>query len=112
MSTIIARRSLKLQHGSTSIDVEVRIFAPHFESDHWCCDYEIDWPEGMRKATARGNDSVQALHIALQIVGSELYTSDYHKAGCLSSGNAWKGYGFPVTKNISNLLIGDDAEYF
>jgi hypothetical protein len=108
---LVASRSLKLRQGTTDIDVEVRLFAPHFEKDHWSCDYEIDWPEGTRKAAAHGHDSVQALHLALEMIGSELYNSDYHKAGDLTSGDSWKGYGFPVSKNLRDLLIGDDAKY-
>src|SRR5579863_3720134 len=108
---IIASRKLKLRQGEIDTDVTVRIFAPRPDQNHWSCAYEIDWPEGTRKRTARGHDSVQALHHALNAVGAELYTSEDHKAGVLSSNDAWKGYGFPVPKNIRDLLIGDDAKY-
>ena len=107
---VVASRSLKLV-GDGDESVAVRIFSPRREDGHWSCDYEIDWPEGTRKGTSHGYDSVQALLLALNIVGSELYTSDYHKAGKLASGDLWKGYGFPVPKNIRDLLIGDDAKY-
>jgi hypothetical protein len=108
---IVASRFLKLRLSEKDVDVEVRIFSPRADQDHWACDYEIDWPEGMRKGAAYGYDSVQALHSALNLVGAELYTSDYHKAGKLASVDSWKGYGFPVPKNIRDLLIGDDAKY-
>jgi len=108
---LVASRSLELRGESTETEVEIRIFVPRFESDHWSCGYEIDWPEGTRKGEARGHDSVQALLLALELVGSELYTSDYHKAGNLASGDSWNGYGFPVPRNLRDLLIGDDAKY-
>ena len=108
---LVASRSLKLRRETADAEVEIRIFAPQFESDHWSCKYEIDWPEGIRKGAAHGHDSVQALHLALEMVGSELYTSDYHKAGDLTSGDSWNGYGFPVARNLRDLLIGDDAKY-
>ena len=109
---VVASRSLKLRQGESEIDVPIRVFSPRLDAGHWACDYEIDWPEGKRKATLFGCDSVQALLLALSIIGSELYTSDCHKAGDLESGNSWKGYGFPVPQNLRDLLIGDDAKYF
>jgi len=45
------------------------------------------------------------------MIGSEIYTSDYHKSGHLSSHESWRGYGFPVPQNLRDLLIGDDAKY-
>lgn len=109
---VVASRSLKLRRGERDIDIAIRVFSPRLDGDHWSCRYEIDWPEGTRKGVAHGHDSVQALLLALNIVGSELYTSDYHKAGSLRSADAWKGYGFPVPQNLRDLLIGDDAKYF
>jgi len=108
---IVASRSLKLRQAEREADVGVRIFAPRPDQSHWSCEYEIDWPEGVRKGAAHGHDSVQPLHLALNTVGAELYTSDYHKTGVLSSNDSWKGYRFPVPKNIRDLLIGDDAKY-
>lgn len=85
---------------------------PRRNDDGWSCDYEIDWPEGSRKATASGFDSIQALLFALNMIGAEIYTSDYHKSGALMWGRPRKGYGFPLPRIIKDLLIGDDAEYF
>ena len=111
MTMIIANRSLKLRKGGNESDVAVRIFAPQPANTHWICSYEIDWPEGTRKGAANGLDSVQALILALNMIGSEIYTSEYHKSGLLSSGESWNGYGFPVPQNLRDLLIGDDAKY-
>jgi hypothetical protein len=108
---IIADRSLQLEQGNNSKNVAVRIFAPEREGTAWSCAYEIDWPEGTRRAAAGGFDSVQALVLALQKIGAEIYTSDYHKSGALSWSKPREGYGFPVAHNLRDLLIGDDAKY-
>jgi len=108
---IIAARSLKLRQGSNEIAVPVRIFAPQDDDNQWSCAYEIDWPEGTRKSAGHGADSVQALLLALEMIGSEIYTSDYHKSGCLFFEAVGCGYGFPVPTNLRDLLDGDDAEY-
>ncbi len=75
------------------------------------CEYEIDWPEGTRKFAAHGLDSVQALELALKMIGSEIYTSEYHKSKMLSWEKPGRGYGFPVARNMRDLLEGDDAKY-
>jgi hypothetical protein len=109
---IVASRCLKLRKADSEIDVAVRLFEPRSDQNYWSCDFEIDWPEGTRKGTAHGFDSMQALVLALNMVGSEIYTSDYHKSGALSWGEPRKGYGFPLPRIIRDMLIGDDAEYF
>lgn len=108
---IVAARSLKLHQEQNDVDVGIRIFAPQRDAGGWSCKYEIDWPEGMRTAAASGHDSVQALLFALKMIGAEIYTSDYHKSGDLTWTEAHGGYGFPVTKNLRDLLEGDDARF-
>ena len=108
---IVASRLLKLRRGRNDIDVVVRIFAPQHEQGSWSCQYEIDWPEGTRQGAAAGYDSVQALLFALKMVGSEIYTSDYHKSGDLMWTAPRQGYGFPVSKTLSDLLEGEDAKF-
>src|SRR5690242_16734707 len=77
----------------------------------WGCRYLIDWPVRPSDKTIFGFDSVQALHGALQIVGAEIYSSDYHEAGNLFWEAPGKGYGFPVAPTLRDFLIGDDAKY-
>ena|ERR1700733_11346496 len=108
---IVASRTLKLRKDGINTDVAVRIFAPQPDQGHWSCAYEIDWPEGTRKFAAHGFDSVQALELALKMIGSEIYTSEYHKAKMLTWEKPGKGYGFPVPQNMRDLLEGDDAKY-
>lgn len=74
----------------------------------WICRYSIGWPDSARDSFGAGVDSIQALHLALQKIGIELYASAYHKAGVLMFDRPGNGYGFPIPKNGRDLLIGDD----
>jgi hypothetical protein len=107
---VIATRSLKLRLPAKEIDISVRIFLPDADNGNWRCAYEIDWPDGKRSSAAAGVDSVQALLLALQKIGTEIYTSDYHRQGQVNWLEANQGYGFPVPKNVRDLLVGDDVE--
>jgi hypothetical protein len=53
---------------------------------------------------------MQALTIALQMVGAEIYASPYHQSGKLFWERAGGGYGFPVVSSLRDLLVGDDVE--
>jgi hypothetical protein len=61
---------------------------------------------------AGGVDDVQAIAIALQMIGAFLYASDHHASGKLVWLEAGKGYGFPVPNNLRDMLIGDDKKFF
>jgi hypothetical protein len=54
---------------------------------------------------------MQALLFALEMIGAEIYTSDYHKSKCLMWGEPGQGYGFPVVQSLRDLLEGDDAKF-
>ena len=54
---------------------------------------------------------MQALLLALQMIGAELYSSKHHDAGELVWEGEGGGYGFPVPRTISDLLVGDDAVF-
>jgi hypothetical protein len=75
------------------------------------CRYEVDWPHGTWKHAAQGIDSVQSIMLAFQMIGSEIYASEYHKSGALMFEAPRRGYGFPVPSSLRDLLIGDDAKY-
>ena len=110
---VIARRTLTILKDGVTHPVEVRVFAPVEDDRCWGCRIQIDWPDGVRDSTADCHDSVQALLLALDLVGLHLYTSDYHHDGQLQPLDAsWVGYGFPVPYNLRDALIGEDAEYF
>lgn len=61
---------------------------------------------------ARGVDSARALLGAFTLVGVHLYASSAHKAGKLHWQEPDVGYGFPVTANMRDDLIGHDARFF
>ena len=67
-------------------------------------------PSQKRSHFAGGIDSFQALILALQMIGAEIYASAYHKAGSLKWFERYRGYGFPVGCNLRDLLIGDDRK--
>jgi hypothetical protein len=112
VAMVIASRELTLREGNSVIKIPVRIFAPVCENPGvWGCRYEVDWPGEDRTVTAWGVDGVQSIFIAFQMIGAEIYTSDYHKAGNLFWDAPGNGYGFPVSPTLRDLLRGDDLRY-
>lgn len=110
---LIAERRLEILDGKNRHAVDIRIFQPQKVADHeWRCEYEIGWPNAARRFAGHGIDSVQALNIALQMVGTEIYTSTYHRAGKLHYDRLPGGYGFPVAANCRDLLEGYDKTSF
>src|SRR3972149_4553252 len=107
---MIASRVLKLQGTDRVVEIPIRVFAPEgAKSGAWSCRYEIDWPDGKWTMSAWGADSIQAIMVAFQMIGSEIYTSNYHKSGRLFLDAPGRGYGFPVPDSLRNLLEGDEA---
>lgn len=104
----------KLYTGKDNINnsIEIRIYGPVKLENSWGCKYEIDWPEGQYSITAEGEDALQSLTIALQMIGADLYTSTYHQEGSLRAYDKEDGYGFPVPNNLRDLLIGVDKMSF
>jgi uncharacterized protein DUF6968 len=49
--------------------------------------------------------------LALQRIGTDLYTSNEHLEGRLRWEKAGDGYGFPVPKNLRGVLVGLDKEF-
>lgn len=111
MMTNAMTRILKLRKDGAVHDVAVRVFWPAAGDAGWDCRWEVDWPEQPRANSVRGVDAVQALFNALTMVGAELYCSDAHKAGQLMWDQEWRGYGFPVTANLRDMLTGDDKRF-
>ena len=72
--TVIATRIFALQTEAGNVKIPVRIFAP--EENTWICRFKIDWPEGKYERWAAGEDAVQALVHALQLIGVIIYTSE------------------------------------
>jgi hypothetical protein len=109
--TVIAERVLTLlgSDGSKS-SIPARVFAPEMKDGAWFCAVEIGWPRGAKRMEAGGVDSVQALLIGMQIIGTWLYTSEEHKRGQLYFERPDSGYGFPVPRGLRDCLVGDDLQ--
>src|SRR5947209_184658 len=105
-------RNLKLNIRGAALDVPVRVFWPVEDKGGWDCRWEIVWPDRQRTNSGRGSDAIQALLNALQMAGTEIYCSGEHRSGALSWHDHWSGYGFPVPRDIRDLLAGDDGKYF
>ncbi|MEO5807133.1 DUF6968 family protein [Devosia sp.] len=111
-TTIIASRRLWIATEAVLTPVDIRFFLPLPADGSWGCRYEIDWPERRRVFTMFGADGVQALYLAMSMVGSEVYGSDYHDDGTLMFDRPGAGYGFPVSANDRDQLIGHDRQFF
>lgn|SRR5262245_55049907 len=107
---VIATRFLKLRQEPGEIPVPIRVFAPEQRELDWACRFEIEWPNETFGLDAIGVDAVQALELALRMIGAVLYSSDHHASGNLVWEAPGKGYGFPVTNNIRDMLVGDDKK--
>ena len=108
---IIATRTLTVQDNGIDRDIPIRIYSPERAAVDWICRFDIGWPEGKAERWGAGVDAVQALLMAMQMIGAEVYTSAYHESGRLSWLAAGTGYGFPVTNNMRDLLVGDDERF-
>ncbi len=108
---IIATRRLVSRDGGKHVEIPIHIHAPERFSSEWRCSFEIEWPDGHVKRWGAGSDAVQALIIALQMIGSEIYTSRLHESGRLIWLAPNDGYGFPVANIVRDLLVGDDKKF-
>ncbi len=108
----IFKRILNYQNANGRLPIEISIEEPAFSKFGWRCNYKINWPGGDREGSGFGIDPIHALTLALHAVGTDIYTSDYHRSGKLFWDKPGQGYGFPVPNTIRDLLIGDDARFF
>jgi len=109
---IVIKRSLTYNTATASVDVTIAVHIPQHGKQDWSCAYDIAWPDGVRRGFGYGIDSTQALLLALQAIGTDIYTSDYHRSGRLSWEQPGQGYGFPVPPTIRDLLVGEDARLY
>ena len=101
----IAMRSLTLA-GETPREVTVGIKRPVPDNGPYKCEYQIVGIGSGKVRYAVGVDSMQALVLALKIIGADLYSSEAAKEGRLS----WFGspnLGFPVPDVIADLVPKD-----
>ncbi len=109
---ILAQRLLTCATSDGDVAVAVTLHAPSQGERDWSCRYEIDWPEQPRRGHGYGIDATQPLSLALQAIGADLYTSEWHASGRLRWTEPGRGYGYPVPKTIRDLLVGDDVGAF
>lgn len=91
-----------------SILIPVHVFIPVQDGMDWSCSCSIGWPEGLWERRVIGIDAIQAIELALRMVGTELYASSHHKSRQLMWLERGGGYGFPVPAVIRDQLIGED----
>lgn len=105
----ILERILHYSAAQRNIEITISIDLPVQGDRDWSCLYRIAWPDGTYMGSGYGLDATQALLLALQAIGTDIYTSDYHRSGRLRWLDSGDGYGFPVPNTISHLLVGSDA---
>jgi len=105
---IIVSHRIFLRTSSGEAAIRIDIHEPGKQEKVWSCRYDIDWPEGKRTFQAVGFDALQSLVLALQMIGAEIYSSAYHLEGRLRAYDGEKGYGFPVSASLRDLLVGAD----
>lgn len=104
IETIVATRNLMLA-GSRRIIIFLGKPEKFPDSDDYYCPYQIIGLGAEKVRYAGGIDAVQALQLALNMIGADLYTSAESKNGELSWEGGKKGeLGFPVPDTIRDLL--------
>ncbi len=101
----IASRTYRL---GSDHHVKVEIHQPVAVDDDYKCSYTIGWPDREEVGHAMGIDAIQAIFLALQKVGIEIYCSKPAKRGDLIWHEPGGGYGLPLPKNLADLYEGDD----
>lgn len=109
---IIGMRTLTVATADGERAVQVTLFAPISDGPAWYCHYEIDWPEGVSKSRAMGNDALHAIHMAQEKLATDLYMSRYHHERTMWWIKPWVGYGFALPKGARELAIGHDREFY
>lgn len=110
---IVLEREMYVVEGerSTPFPIRLHLLEPTVEGELWNCRLEIRWPDRPVDMTVPGIDAIDAHFAAMRIVGIRLYVGGYHLDGSLSWLAPGAGYGFPVTSNMRDLLVGNDAAY-
>jgi hypothetical protein len=103
LGTVIADRKLSLTDGTI---VTVQIGMPQRSTEEfYFCPYKIVGLGDGKTRRAGGVDAVQALQLALQKVGIDLYVlKDARKTALSWEGGAEGDLGFPLPENISEIL--------
>ena len=107
LGEVIAERALFLD-GAESVHVLIGApqvaYTPHLES---ACPWRIEGLGSARTRYTCGGDRVQALLLALQRIGSDLYACDEYRSGRLrqfESDDPCGDLGFPIIPGYEDLL--------
>jgi hypothetical protein len=112
LGEIIARRELSLSGGGP-VMIEIGIpFEVESEHTEFWCPYRITGIGSGRVRAAIGLDAVQALMLALQVIGSDLYACDEYRTGRLRwFANDWsRSLGLPVFEGFRDLLPSEPVQ--
>lgn len=104
IGTVIAVRTLSLS-GEEKVTVTIGKPKRFPEGDDYYCPYRIVGIGNERVRHAGGVDAMQALVLALRMIGAELYTSPEARSGALRwMGRSREGdLGFPVPDGLRDL---------
>lgn len=91
----IARRTLRLNCDGGERSVVVTIFMPEPHGDDYICRFLIDGINCTSVPGAKGVDPIQAIILALTIIGAALYTSAEYTNGRLRWLDDSDDLGFP-----------------
>jgi hypothetical protein len=94
---IVAQRTLWVESSTGKRPVVVAVGRPYpiDGGENYECPFTIDGMMATSLRSAKGVDSVQALSLALSIIGASLYTSREYKAGELTWFAGQDDLGFP-----------------
>ena len=108
----MAKRTLTAVVAKRTVNVEVRIYHPQPQSSgvDWECRYEIEWPGALHRNLVGGVDSVQAIFLAIQFIGAELYAGRPAALENLTWLEPGDGFGFLLPFNLRDLAIGEDKQ--
>ena len=109
---IIVQRLLPHAAPGNERNVMISVCAPLRGEHDWNCVCQIAWPKEPHRGSGYDVGGMKALQLALQAIGTEIYTSDYHQSGYLYWKQPGQGYGFPVPLTIRDLLVGEDARLY
>ena len=100
LGTVIAERTL--ESGDRTVRVSIGMPRLYDTGPSYFCPIEIIGPITNTRKRAGGVDPVQALYLALQLIGTDLLFTPERKAGQLS----WLGQmdlGFPLPGTVEGL---------
>ncbi|HEY0105574.1 MAG TPA: hypothetical protein VGB91_05770 [Rhizomicrobium sp.] len=102
LGTIIAERELSTPDG---LRVIARLGKPRQfpSSEDFYCPYQILGVGSQSVRRAGGVDAMQALQLALKMIGADLYTSDEYATKRISWNDS-RDLGFPVPDSIQDIL--------